>query len=162
MSTQPDENSNINCIDCIDCTNCTDCTNCINSNNLDHCTNCSNCNFLVDCNNCISCTNLIYIDSANDIHNQIGNIYTVNENYFNTDTININPLFSFTTNNVLFTNITPNTLSVNETTGNISGVISQLPSVTLTFNNQNFVYTFNTNIHRIYDVQICNNYVVYT
>lgn len=181
MSTEPDENGNINCTnctycfnctDCIDCTSCSycisctsciDCTNnCRNSNYLDHCSSCKYCDYCVDCSGCTSCTNLIKLNSANNINNQIGNIYTVNENYINTDTINIDPVFSFTSGNVLFTNITPNTLSINETTGNINGVISALPTVTLTYNNQSFNYTFNTNIVRVYNVNLCNNYVVYS
>lgn len=209
MSTEPDENGNINCTNCtycfsctdcidciscsyciscsvycIDCTscsyciNCTDncidctscsyciscvtCTQCNNCNNSDHSSNCIYCDYCVDCTGCTRCTNLIYLNSANNINNQIGNIYTVNENYINTDTINIDPVFSFTSGNVLFTNITPNTLSINETTGNISGVISALPTVTLTYNNQSFNYTFNTNVVRVYNVNLCNNYIVYS
>ena len=212
MSTEPDENGNINCINCIDCTSCkyciscsycisctscidciscTDnCTNCSNSyrcktcencsncnyiyyssscenctstcNYLDHCINCENCDYCVNCTGCTSCTNLIYLNSVDNINNQIGNIYTVNENYINTDTINIDPVFSFTSGNVLFTNITPNTLSINETTGNINGVISALPTVTLTYNNQEYSYTFNTNVVRVYNVNLCNNYIVYS
>lgn len=193
MSTEPDENGNINCTnctycfsctDCIDCsscsycirctdncyrcTSCTDCIRCINCtdifncNYLDHCSNCDYCDYCVNCTGCTSCTNLIYLNSVDNINNQIGNIYTVNENYINTDTININPVFSFTSGNVLFTNITPNTLSINETTGNISGVISALPTVTLTYRNQEYSYTFNTNVVRVYNVNLCNNYIVYS
>lgn len=159
----------INCIDCTSCTNycisCNDCictNNCRNSNYLDHCSSCKYCDYCVDCSGCTSCTNLIKLNYADNINNQIGNIYTVNENYINTDTININPVFSFTSGNVLFTNITPNTLSINETTGNISGVISALPIVTLTYNNQEYSYTFNTNVVRVYNVNLCNNYIVYS
>lgn len=193
MSTEPDENGNINCTnctycfsctDCIDCsscsycirctdncyrcTSCTDCIRCINCtdifncNYLDHCSNCDYCDYCVNCTGCTSCTNLIYLNSVDNINNQIGNIYTVNENYINTDTININPVFSFTSGNVLFTNITPNTLSINESTGNISGVISALPTVTLTYRNQEYSYTFNTNVVRVYNVNLCNNYIVYS
>ena len=159
----------INCIDCTSCinvcsfcSNCTSCNYCDGCNNSDHCINCENCDYCVNCTGCTSCTNLIYLNSADNINNQIGNIYTVNENYINTDTININPTFSFTSGNVLFTNITPNTLSINETTGNISGVISALPTVTLTYNNQEYSYTFNTNVVRVYNVNLCNNYIVYS
>ena len=131
-------------------------------NNSDHCSSCKFCDYCVDCTGCTNCKNLIYLNSANRINNQIGNIYTVNENYINTDTINIDPNFLFTSGNVLFTNITPNTLSINETTGNISGVISALPTVTLTYNNQEYSYTFNTNVVRVYNVNLCNNYIVYS
>lgn len=193
MSTEPDENGNINCTnctycfsctDCIDCTSCSYCINCTDNcidctscsycisctscnycdscNNLDHCSNCNDCDYCVNCTGCTSCTNLIYLNSVDNINNQIGNIYTVNENYINTDTINIDPVFSFTSGNVLFTNITPNTLSINETTGNINGVISALPTVTLTYNNQEYSYTFNTNVVRVYNVNLCNNYIVYS
>lgn len=199
MSTEPDENGNINCTNCTYCISCTDCIDCIscsyciscsdcincdsctnycsdcsyctsctrcrlcsNCNYLDHCSNCNDCDYCVDCTGCTGCTNLIKLNSANNINNQIGNIYTVNENYINTDTININPVFSFTSGNVLFTNITPNTLSINETTGNINGVISALPTVTLTYNNQEYSYTFNTNVVRVYNVNLCNNYIVYS
>lgn len=199
MSTEPDENGNINCTNCTYCISCTDCIDCIscsyciscsdcincdsctnycsdcsyctsctrcrlcsNCNYLDHCSNCNDCDYCVDCTGCTGCTNLIKLNSANNINNQIGNIYTVNENYINTDTINIDPVFSVTSGNVLFTNITPNTLSINKTTGNISGVISALPTVTLTYNNQEYSYTFNTNVVRVYNVNLCNNYIVYS
>lgn len=159
MSTEPDENGNINCTNCTYCFSCTDCIDCTSCT---YCISCSDCDYCVDCTGCTSCTNLIKLNDGNNINNQIGNIYTVNENYINTDTININPTFSFTSGNVLFTNITPNTLSINETTGNISGVISALPTVTLTYNNQSFNYTFNTNVVRVYNVNLCNNYIVYS
>lgn len=190
MSTEPDENGNINCTNCtycfsctscinctgctncFKCTSCTSCTDCISCTNctsciyscmyLDHCNSCDHCHYCVSCINCTDCTNLIKLNDGNNINNQIGNIYNVNENYINTDTININPVFSFTSGNVLFTNITPNTLSINETTGNISGVISALPTVTLTYRNQEYSYTFNTNVVRVYNVNLCNNYVVYS
>lgn len=156
----------ISCTSCIDnCISCNDCINCtyiFNCNYLDHCSNCGYCDYCVNCTNCKKCTNLIYLNSVDRINNYIGNIYNVNENYINTDTININPVFSFTSGNVLFTNITPNTLSINETTGNISGVISALPTVTLTYRNQEYSYTFNTNVVRVYNVNLCNNYVVYS
>lgn len=150
------------CNYCNDCNNSDNCSNCLNCKYLDHCINCENCDYCVNCTGCTSCTNLIYLNSVDNINNQIGNIYTVNENYINTDTINIDPVFSFTSGNVLFTNITPNTLSINESTGNISGVISALPTVTLTYRNQEYSYTFNTNVVRVYNVNLCNNYIVYS
>ena len=168
-----DENNNYLCSNCVNCTycyKCSDCdscsycsnsSSCANCNYLDHCTLCSTCNYLVGCDNCIECGNSIYISNSNNVYDKIGNIYTVNKKYMETDTINIDPAFKYTEGNVLFTDVTPNTLTINERTGNISGVISQTPSVNLLYNNQEYTYTFDTAVHHLYSINVMNNTMKY-
>lgn len=168
-----DENNNYLCSNCVNCTycyKCSDCdscsycsnsSSCANCNYLDHCTLCSTCNYLVGCDNCIECGNSIYISNSNNVYDEIGNIYTVNKNYMETDTINIDPAFKYTEGNVLFTDVNPDTLTINERTGNVSGVISQTPSVNLLYNNQEYTYIFDTAVHHLYSINVMNNTMRY-
>ena len=149
------------CSDCDSCSYCSNSSSCANCNYLDHCTLCSTCNYLVGCDNCIECGNSIYISNSNNVYDEIGNIYTVNKNYMETDTININPAFKFTEGNVLFTDVNPDTLTINERTGNISGVISQTPTVNLLYNNQEYTYIFDTAVHHLYSINVMNNTMKY-
>ena len=156
----PDENNNINCETCYNCTNCKKCNHC------SYCINVSNSNYLIDCTNCKYCNTCIYLNDKISVTNSIGSgIYILGNKYYEGIKINNSPTFDFTSNDgLIFTGTFNNGLSVNRTTGVISGKITKLLAnnkVNIQYNNTTFTIDLNFPYRDIYTIYLQKNNFTY-
>lgn len=159
----PDESNNLHCISCYNCQNCYKCNNC---NNCSYCMNVSNSDYLVDCTNCKNCNTCIYLNDLSNVTNSIGSgIYILEDVYRMNSPVNIPPNFEFTSDdNIVFTGDFNNGLSINQSSGIITGNIQQSPEsnyVNIKYNNQTFTVDLDFNIMPIYDCYVLNNAFAY-
>lgn len=152
----PDESNNLHCISCYNCQNCYKCNSC------SYCMNVSNSDYMVDCTNCNNCNTCIYLNDLTNVTNSIGSgIYTLQNGYIMNSPVNIPPNFEFTSgDNIVFTGDFNNGLSINQTSGIITGNIqnsSETNYVNIKYNNQTFTVDLDFNVQKIYECYLLNN-----
>lgn len=152
----PDESNNLHCISCYNCQNCYKCNSC------SYCINVSNSDYMVDCTNCQDCNTCIYLNDLTNVTNSIGSgIYTLQNGYIMNSPVNIPPNFEFTSgDNIVFTGDFNNGLSINQTSGIITGNIQIPPEtnyVNIDYNNQTFTVDLDFNVKPIYNCYVLNN-----
>lgn len=156
----PDENNNLHCISCYNCQNCYKCNSC------SYCINVSNSDYMVDCSNCNNCNTCIYLNDLTNVTNSIGSgIYTIDNKYALNKYVNIQPNFEFTSNdNIVFIGDFNNGLSINQTSGIITGNIqksSETNYVNIEYNNQTFTVDLDFNVKKIFECYVLNNKYYY-